>query len=101
MQLVISLNTRDMIYEQMLLKDEGVKYKACRVSTSSDSPLRPHWMIECDKIDVFNDIYKLCLCYDVNSIIKLDDDKCYLVEFKDNGFYTEMELLSYFIEELS
>ncbi len=101
MQLVISLNTRDTMYEQMLLKHENVKYKACRVATTSDSSLTPHWIIECDQIDVFNDIYKLCLCYDVNHIIKLEDDKCYLVEFKDNGFYEETELTSYFIEELS
>lgn len=100
MELVFDLKTDDLTYESMILRHQSVKYKPCQYTGKSDSVVRNGWIVKCDTLDSFYDVYKLCLCYDVNSILKLVDDECYLLEPTSNGFYNETKLNSFYVKEL-
>lgn len=99
MKLVINLQTDDKLYEESILKIQGVKYKACKYTDKNGGGLESGFIIDCPTMDVFNDIFKLAAVYDIDSLLKLKEDKCYLVEFKDFGFYDEIELKHYFVRE--
>lgn len=99
MKLVINLQTNDMLYEENILKIQGVNYKPCRYTSKNGGRLKNGFIIDCQTMDTFNDIFKLAAVYHIDSLLKLEDDKCFLVKFKDFGFFDEIELKHYFIRE--